>query len=265
MKINKNIITSTVLSSLFAFSLSCHSAYGQASRTPVSVNPAKPIPLPAPRFTPRPAPRPAPRPVPFPRPTPVLSNYAKIDIKHQLQEPNLCAPTSASMMLSKFGWNYPPRQIKLASLGLPYYGPSTPFNYWTGINMKSLLKGLSSIGINSWKHETYSLGDFQKGLDDIKNSIRRGYPVMLLVWYSPRHGHAMVVSGFDDVKQRLIVNDPGRVSPGIDYHNYADLRDKLWKNVFSIRNVVFMYQTNPTQSRTMSSSIATEKSMELVY
>jgi hypothetical protein len=196
-------------------------------------------------------------PVPLPRvvnpnrpPPPVLvppsTSYFKINITHQTQEYMLCVPTSASMMASKAGWNYPPRQIKLATLGLPWYGPTTPFNYWTPISLSRFMVGARSLNLTSWRTECYSLSDFQRGLDEIKDSVRKGFPVMIIVWYTPTIGHAMVVSGYDDKNQRLILNDPGMSSPGLAYYSYKSLRDNYWKNTSGNRWVVYMNQKTST-------------------
>lgn len=202
------------------------------------------IPKPTPTPTPKPTPAPTPKP-PVPAPLPV---YFKINLNHQEQEPMLCVPTSASIMLNKFGWNYPPRQIKLATLRLPWYGQSTPFNNWTPMSLWDLLNGMDYLNIKTWNIGWWVLADFQKGLDAIKSSIRMGNPVMIAVTYGGPTGHAMVVCGYDDVNQRLIMNDPGNKSPGIVYYSYASLRDTNWKMGGEFRCVVFMQQQTTTVS-----------------
>jgi len=204
--------------------------------TPPSV---KPIPLP------RVIPTPTPKPTPVPPPS---TSYVKLNITHQTQEYMLCVPTSASMMASKTGWNYPPRQIKLATLGLRWYGPTTAFSYWTPMSLFELSIGLRYLNINSWRSESYAISDFQRGLDDIKDSLRKGFPVMIVVWYSTSIGHAMVVTGYDDRNQTLIMNDPGMRSPGLAYYTYNSLRDNYWKNRYNQRWVVFMNQKSATAS-----------------
>lgn len=121
------------------------------------------------------------------------------------QETNQCAPTSASMMLALRGWNYPPRQIKLATKNKPYYGPNTPFNDFTMTSFGELKKGLLTLGHN-WRTGSYK-GDqagLEKGMLDIKASLRMGKPVLLAVGL-----HAVVICGFDDDSQLFTVANPG--------------------------------------------------------
>jgi len=203
------------------------------------------IPKATPRPTPKPTPKP-PRPLPNPPKPPVppsspSSSYFKINLNHQEQEYMLCVPTSASIMLDKFGWNYPPRQIKLATLRKPWYGSSTPFSYWTPMTIGSLFDGLEYLGIKNWRFGFYNNSEFNIGLNDIKESIRQGNPVMIIVTYGGPIGHAMVICGYDDANQRLIINDPGNRKPGIVYYSYSDLRDKNWLTS-GYRMVVYMNQ-----------------------
>lgn len=198
------------------------------------------------------------RPAPSPSPTPVVlgngrgriptepfvqAEYVLIQVKHQRQETQQCVPTSASMMLASIGLNYPPRQIKLATLRKPYYGPSTPFNYYTPTSFSGLPPSLKYLNIFNWRCATYLSTELARGLTDIKNSLRRKYPVMLCLTEDTGYGHAVVVCGFDDKNLRLITSDPAIDSPGIRYIPYSQL-DKRWSNKFfgnASRMVTFMY------------------------
>ena len=172
-----------------------------------------------------------------------LGESILIPIKHQRQEMQQCVPTSASMMLEKVGLNYPPRQIKLATLGKPYYGPSTPFNYYTPTSFSGLPPSLKYLNIFSWRCATYRSTELSNGLIDIKNSIRKNYPVMMCITEEAGYGHALVICGFDDKNLRLIASDPAIDSPGIRYISYANI-DKIWNNRFcgnSNRMLIFMF------------------------
>jgi hypothetical protein len=225
------------------------------------------IPKATPRPTPKPTPKP-PRPLPNPPKPPVppsspSSSYFKINLNHQEQEYMLCVPTSASIMLDKFGWNYPPRQIKLATLRKPWYGPSTPFNYWTPMTIGSLFDGLEYLGIKNWRFGFYNNSEFNIGLNDIKESIRQGNPVMIIVTYGGPIGHAMVICGYDDANQRLIINDPGNRKPGIVYYSYSDLRDKNWLTS-GYRMVVYMnQQLTMTLNRPSSFTVTTPSRVKI--
>jgi len=206
-----------------------------------------PKPSASPTPKPNPSPTPKPTPKPTPSPTPISNEYVKIQIKHQTQESMLCGPTSVSMMLSKIGFNYTPRQIKLASLNKPYYGESAPFNYYTSITFDGLKKALNTLGITNWRTAHYDSFDFNKGLNDIKNSLRNGYPVMLCITVGgdrSGYGHAVVAVGFDEKNQRLIVDDPNTQAPGISYYTYSSLEKGIWSNIFiglTSRSALFMF------------------------
>jgi hypothetical protein len=197
--------------------------------------PTQPPRLLPPRPTPTPAPTPSPTPVPY---DPLLPSSAKINITHQQQEHALCLPTSASMTLSKRGFNYPPRQIKLASLGEPWNGTSTPFNHWTPMSVRGLFDAFTYLKVSGFRSTFYHEVDLENGLRDIKRAIHLGYPVIILVTYPGNYGHAMAVSGYDDSRQHLIMNDPNLKDPGIAYYSYNSLKS-LWSNVFSTRGAIF--------------------------
>jgi hypothetical protein len=163
-------------------------------------------------------------------------------VKHQVQESMLCMPTSASMMLSKLGWNFPPRQIKLASLGKTWYGPNAPFSDYTGMSFMQLQTALQKLGIRSMA-TSYSDQNFAIGFEDIKNSIRRGYPVVLGTTYYGTVGHAVLVIGFDERNKKVIIDNPAYKAPGIEYYSYDDMKNKYWNNKFygqTTRTVLFM-------------------------
>lgn len=165
-----------------------------------------------------------------------------LNVKHQVQETMLCMPTSASMMLSKLGWNFHPRQIKLASLGKTWYGPSAPFNDYTGMTFMGLQTALQKLGIRSMC-TTYSDQNFTIGLEDIKNSIRRGYPVVLGTTVQVYYGHAVLVIGFNEKNKTVVIDNPAYQAPGVVYYSYDDMKNKYWNNKFygaTSRSVLFM-------------------------
>lgn len=180
--------------------------------------------------------------VPLPVPGKNSTESITLNVKHQVQETMLCMPTSASMMLSKLGWNFHPRQIKLASLGKTWYGPSAPFNDYTGMTFMGLQTALQKLG-QKGMCTTYSDQNFTIGLEDIKNSIRRGYPVIIGTTVQVYYGHAVLVIGFDEKNKRVVVDNPAYQAPGIVYYSYDDLKNKYWNNKFfgsTSRSVFFM-------------------------
>jgi hypothetical protein len=177
--------------------------------------------------------------------TSIPNEYIKLNLNHITQERNLCVPTCASMMLAKFGWNYPPRQLKLMTVNKPYYGPRTPFSDFTTMKFVDLIKALQAKAKINWHERLYSGTNqgFQAGLNDIKVSLRKGYPVMIGLDVT-KEGHAVVVCGVDERNKRLIVNDPSLKSPGVKTLNYSDLQNTYWSNrtfKSTMRSAVFMY------------------------
>lgn len=166
----------------------------------------------------------------------------ELKMTNQRQEALQCVPTGASMMLSSKGWNYPPRQIKLLSLNKPYYGPTTPFNYFTETNYGQLKTALNQIG-QKWSTVTFkndAVG-FDTGLNKIKDSINRGYPVLLGITICRGVGHAVVIKGYDDDKKYVIVGDPG--DGQTKQWTYAELQNR-WNLTYTrinLRSCMFMF------------------------
>jgi uncharacterized protein YvpB len=90
---------------------------------------------------------------------------------------------------------------------------------------------------------TYSDQNFTIGLEDIKKSIRRGYPVIIGTTVQVYYGHAVLVIGFDEKNKRVVIDNPAYRAPGIVYYSYDDLKNKYWNNKFfgsTSRSVFFM-------------------------
>lgn len=264
MKTNKYTIKNKVAVIFLIFIAVLSPAIVEAqvkSRMPVIV---KPVPIPSPKPSPTPI-LVQPKPVPGVRPG--YYEYRKINLVHQYQEYNLCFPTSGSMVLSKFGFNYPPRQIKLASRLKPYFGWSTPFNDFTGMTPYEYLSALKYLNINNCRLEFLPSRDANKALENLKNSIRSGYPVITFFWFG-RTGHAVVACGFDDRRQELITLDPAYPSPvAVRNYSYEYLKNVVWKNPYTnYYGGAFM---NPVQATAMRASTMTDpkiiESMNTVY
>ena len=182
---------------------------------------------------------------PRPQPTPV-GDFARISLNHQRQEKNMCVPTSASIMLNKFGQNYTPRHIKTLSSG-GNYNPSLPFVDFTTTNYNTLLFGLKRVGI-SWHlaHFSNDSKGFKEGMTRIKNSIKFGYPVMVSIALGPGNGHCVVVCGYNDNTKRITFVDPAMPAPGIIEYSYEHFEIAYWNRFTSFgenrRLAVFMYQ-----------------------
>ena len=242
-KLSLILLSAAVLSNSLCAQVTSNSSV-RAERMPAFIGkpaPIRPVPPPAPRPSPTPIVRPTPAPTP-----PPFGSSAQIQLNHQRQERNLCVPTSASIMLNKFGQNYTPRHIKTLTRG-GNYNPSLPFTDFTTTTYDSLLSGLKRVGI-SW-HLVYFSNDskgFNEGMTRIKNSIKFGYPVMVSIALGPGNGHCVVVCGYNDRTRRITLVDPARSAPGIIEYSYEHFEIAYWNRFTSFgdnrRLAVFMYQ-----------------------
>jgi len=153
---------------------------------------------------------------------------AWIPVRHQLQERNLCVPTSASMILDYFGDSLSPREIKALSHGKPYES-DTSFNDFSITFFRDLIAGLARRGY-SWREKDYppDPGGLQKGLADIKRSLDAGIPVMIDT--SPATGgHTFVIAGYSRRDRVYYAVDPARAAPGLRLLEASELAE-IWNS-----------------------------------
>ena len=160
------------------------------------------------------------------------------------QELNLCVPTAASMVLAYFGFQYPPRQLKIWSRGL-LYDPTRPFNDFTTTYFSDLLSGLQAHGI-LWTNHLFSNDDsgFANGIQQIESQLDQGLPVM--VDTSLYTGHTFVVAGYDHTNGILIIRDPFIPPPGIREIKLSDF-SSIWNSTrvgSNIRGAIFTAPPN---------------------
>jgi uncharacterized protein YvpB len=161
------------------------------------------------------------------RPTNVIGRSGYIPLIHQRQEPNLCVPTSASMVLRYYGSSASPREIKTLSRGLPF-DPSKPFNDYTMTYFKDLIQGVGRLGY-TWQLRGYANTDagVASGLSDIRQAIDRGNPVLIdTTLYG---GHTFAVTGYDESNQTLYGIDPNISSDLMRVLRYSDVA-KIWNS-----------------------------------
>ena len=164
-----------------------------------------------------------------PLPTPQISKRSVfLSVPHIRQEKNLCVPTSTAMVLEFFGDQRKPRELKALSRGRTY-DPSEPFSDFTITLFRDMLSGLRQAGYY-WFESTYTNNSrgFRSGMDDLKESLRNGNPV--LVDTSLFTGHTFVLAGFDDEKGVLYVVDPNIAAPGLRAVPYEEF-EKIWNSV----------------------------------
>ena len=149
-------------------------------------------------------------------------------LPHIRQEPELCVPTSAAMVLSYFGDPHPPRQLKVLSRGR-IYDPDKPFKDFTITWWRDLISGMKQLGY-SWSERGFrndSRG-FRAGIEAIKVSLRSGNPILVDV--ALFRSHTFVIVGYDDEQKLIYFNDPNIPKPGIRRLTFEQL-ESIWNGL----------------------------------
>jgi len=151
-----------------------------------------------------------------------------LELPHIRQEPWLCVPTAAAMVLSYYGDPQSPRKLKLLSRGQAY-DPAEPFDDFTFTWWRDLVAGLRGLGYG-WRETGFSNDErgFRAGLEAIRASLREGDPVLLDV--ALYKSHTFVVVGFDDERQLVYINDPNLPAPGLRRLSYEQL-ESIWNGL----------------------------------
>lgn len=158
-------------------------------------------------------------------PKPIISkSVVVLDVPHIRQKRDHCVPTSAAMILRYYGETHDPALLKrYAEEHKPKSKRNTTFTYW--VDMRRALK---VIGKN-WTIRDYPKTErgYQRGLNDIKRSLRAKRPVMIDVHLGP--GHTFVIMGFNDEKQVVYIRDPDLPKSRSRILPYSELR-RSWHN-----------------------------------
>ena len=157
--------------------------------------------------------------------TPVEAAAAEqaLGVPHLRQEPMLCVPTSAAMVLAYYGDPQPPRRLKSLASGRNY-DPNAPFSDYTITRFQDLVRALGGLGY-VWTEKTYAdtPNGAESGLREIELQLVQRRPVMVDVTL-PASGHTVVVDGFDPQSRTLFIVDPDAPAPGrrtISYDEFA--------------------------------------------
>jgi len=163
----------------------------------------------------------------FEPPANVPGKSAFVVLRHLRQEPYMCVPTSATMVLARCGVATSPREVKALADGRAYH-PGEVFHYRKYTFFEELIKGLSKLGC-AWRLDCYALDTrgFEAGLKQIKAALDRGEPP--LVDTSLYGDHTMAVCGYDDVKGRIIFMDPNIPDPGVRTLTYSQF-ERVWNS-----------------------------------
>jgi hypothetical protein len=155
---------------------------------------------------------------------------AWIELKHQRQERNLCVPTSASIVLSYFGDDVSPRELKALS-ERKSYDPEARFTDFTRMMFQDLIAGLERRGYR-WRLESFENTDegFWSGLRVTTESLDEHVPVIIATT-TRRVGHAIVIAGYSRPLQTIYAVDPNIEAPGIRLIKFSELQAIWHSNV----------------------------------
>lgn len=153
-------------------------------------------------------------------------SYARVvlNVPYMAQKPWHCVPTSAAMILAYYGRGHDPDDLKKRAEDYkPQVSRNVQFTLW-----RDMLHALKEIG-ERWEIRDYpkTPEGFRKGLDDIKDALRSGNPVMIDVHLDA--GHTFVLIGFDDTQKVVFIRDPALRSTESRVLSY-DVLEGAWHN-----------------------------------
>jgi ABC-type bacteriocin/lantibiotic exporter with double-glycine peptidase domain len=153
--------------------------------------------------------------------------YAYLEIRHEHQSPDLCLPTCIAMALDYFGEDHSQWTVKRLA--------NEHADLYSGTRFEEVQEAVANLGYtwDRWVWRTNEEG-FTNALRAVEQSLDDENPVIIGV-ASPRYnpaeplrGHALLVYGYDEEQQEIMVMDPARQFPGKRYISFEDLR-QMWK------------------------------------
>lgn len=184
-------------------------------------------------------------------PAPIQS-YSRtvLAVQHLHQEPMLCVPTSAAMVLAFYGDPRSPRLLKSLAAGR-FYDPNVPFTDFTITSYNGIVSAVRSLGYG-WAQHTFDNDDvgFKNGLDLIESELRLGHPV--LVDATLPSGHTFVIRGFDTDKSALFAVDPDAPAPGQREISFTEFKAVWNENAYG-NNFRALIVTQPSSGNVVAS------------
>ena len=148
-------------------------------------------------------------------------NYTTLYVPFHFQETSMsCGEAALRMLLHYYGVDIPEKllgQVANLSYTVGTYNldlvRAAQFSYMSTAVQNESLKGYPQRKIGFPVYHTYGLT-----INDLKNLIDRGYPVLVLTKYSQSgYGHFRIVKGYNDINKTLFVHDPWFTSYGYQY------------------------------------------------
>jgi hypothetical protein len=166
-----------------------------ATQTP-SPSPTQTSTVPGPTNTPVPTATFTPTATLTPSPTSIPEAVSLTGIRHEWQSFNNCGPANLAMALSFWGWAGDQRDTRAFLRPHPEDYNVMPEEMILFVEQKTELQALLRVG-----------GD----IENLKRLVAAGYPVIVEKGIHPSGdwwmGHYIVVSGYDDARQRFITQD----------------------------------------------------------
>src|SRR5690606_445531 len=151
---------------------------------------------------------------------------------------NMCVPASASAAIRYYGERQSPEKIKRLANSV-----ATDRDF-AGTYFVDLVNGIKKIGFD-WEERYYQVSDqgFDHGLREIIQSLNEGKPV-LVDTNIPPDGHTVLVIGYSNKTEQLVLLDPNIRSPGIRRISYTEFKNGWHSLTANIRGAIFTKPKN---------------------
>ena len=154
----------------------------------------------------------------------IKSESIYCNINHINQYPSLCVAASAEMVLDYYDKRIDQKDIKRLVDNINY--KDTDKRLYSFVYFNELVLGLKKVGFN-WENKRFAGNDFKNGLNFIINELSNNRPVLVCVNRIYRIPHTVVLNGYSEKNNSVILIDPMLKSPGIRIIS-IDTFKKIW-------------------------------------